>query len=71
MLSLIRMLMEPFPDGTPFLFYQHFWSSLKDIHGYVLRDFHVGTLDIYMLNFAMPILVPKQVDATVMKIQAN
>jgi hypothetical protein len=58
---------SPGPDGLPFLFYQKFWSLLKEDLLALFSDFHRGKLDLFRLNFAMLTLVPKVDNATDMK----
>jgi hypothetical protein len=43
----------PGTDAIPFLFYQKFWSMIKDDLVGLFRDFHEGKLDLHRLNFAM------------------
>jgi hypothetical protein len=57
----------PRPDGIPFLFYQKFWSVVKDDLVDLFRDFQEGKLDLYRLNFAILTLIPKISEARDMK----
>jgi hypothetical protein len=56
------------PDGLPFCFYQHFWDMVKEDIMAMFSDFYHGKLDIYRLNFAILTLIPKEPDASSMKI---
>ena len=49
----------PSPDGLSFLFYQTFWDLIKDDFMWMVRDFEIGTLDMYRLNYAIITLIPK------------
>jgi hypothetical protein len=57
----------PGPDGLPFLFFQHFWETVKTDLIAMFGDFYKGDLDIFRLNFAILILIPKEPDASTMK----
>jgi hypothetical protein len=57
----------PGPDGVSFLFYQKFWEVIKKDIFAMFEDFYKGDLDVYRLNFALVILVPKVNDAYNMK----
>ena len=57
----------PGPDGLPFLFYQEFWDFSKKDLVELFEDFHKGELDLYRLNCALVILIPKVGDASNMK----
>jgi hypothetical protein len=41
----------PGPDGFPAEFYQVFWSLIKNDLMALFRDFHVGNLPFFNLNF--------------------
>jgi hypothetical protein len=49
----------PGPDGFPAEFYQVFWSLIKDDLMAMFRDFHVGNLPLFCLNFGIITLLPK------------
>ena len=49
----------PGPYGIPSFFYQHFWDLIKQDLKKMFDDFHMGKLDLFMLNFAMLTLIPK------------
>ena len=57
----------PGPDGLSFLFYQTFWGVIKNDFMALVRDFETGKLDLQRLNFALIVLIPKEVDAREMK----
>jgi hypothetical protein len=46
-------------DGFPTEFYQSCWDFVKDDHMALFREFHIGDLPLYSLNFGMIILLPK------------
>jgi hypothetical protein len=49
------------------MFYQKNWNLVKhDVMAH-FQDFHNGDLDIFRLNFAVLLLIPKEPDALVMK----
>ena len=48
------------PDGFPAEFYQIFWSLIKDDLMAMFREFHVGKLPLFNLNFGTITLIPKQ-----------
>jgi hypothetical protein len=43
----------PGPDGFPTEFYQVFWSLIKNDLMPLFRDFHVGRLPLFNLNFGI------------------
>ena len=47
-------------DGFPAEFYQIFWSLIKDDLMAMFREFHVGKLPLFNLNFGTITLIPKQ-----------
>lgn len=49
----------PGPDGFPVEFYQNFWEVIKDDLMNLFRDFHVGDLPLFSLNFGIITLLPK------------
>jgi hypothetical protein len=53
----------PGPDGFPFLFYQHFWDLVKPKILDMFKDWHLGNLDLFRLNFSLLTLIPKEPDA--------
>jgi hypothetical protein len=57
----------PGPDGLPFLFYQKFWNVIKEDLMNLVRDFQIGDLDLFRINFATLTLIPKMESATEMK----
>ena len=57
----------PGPDGFPFLFYQKFWTVIKDDFMKLVRKFESGDLDINRLNYVILTLLPKEPDATDLK----
>jgi hypothetical protein len=50
----------PGPDGFLAEFYQVFWSIIKDDLMAMFRDFHVGDLPLFNLNFGVITLIPKE-----------
>jgi hypothetical protein len=50
----------PGPDGFLFLFYQRFWSIIKDDLMAMVRIFEKGEMNIARLNYAMVILIPTE-----------
>jgi hypothetical protein len=56
----------PGPDGISFMFYQTFWDVIKGDLVEMFDDFHKGKLDLYRVNFALIIVIPKEKDATTM-----
>jgi hypothetical protein len=50
----------PGPDGFPAELYQVFWSLIKDDLMAMFRDFHVGDLPLFNLNFGVIVLIPKE-----------
>ena len=58
----------PGPDGLSFLFYQTFWDVIKTDFMALVKDFEEGKLDLYRLNFALSVLIPKEPNAKAMKI---
>jgi hypothetical protein len=50
----------PGPDGFPTEFYQVFWSLIKNDLMPLFRDFHVGRLPLFNLNFGIITLLPKE-----------
>jgi hypothetical protein len=57
----------PSPDGLPFLFYQKYWSVIKQDLISMFSDFQEGKLDLFRLNFTMLSLIPKIEGADEMK----
>jgi hypothetical protein len=53
----------PGPDGFPFLFYQQFWEFVKPEILAMFKDWHLGKLDLFRLNFSLLTLIPKEPDA--------
>jgi hypothetical protein len=53
----------PGPDGFPFLFYQLFWELVKPEILAMFKDWHLGKLDLFHLNFSLLTLIPKEPDA--------
>jgi mannosylglycoprotein endo-beta-mannosidase len=53
----------PGPDGFPFLFYQQFWELVKPELLAMFKDWHLGKLDLFRLNFSLLTLIPKEPDA--------
>ena len=49
----------PGPDGFPVEFYQVFWSLIKDDLMAMFREFHLGNLPLFNLNFGTICLIPK------------
>jgi hypothetical protein len=47
-------------DGFFAEFYQVFWSLIKDDLMAMFRDFHVGNLPLFSLNFGIITLLPKE-----------
>jgi hypothetical protein len=56
----------PEPDGLSFIFYQKFWSVIKQDFIDMFEDFHKGELDLYILNFVLLTVIPKVKDARTM-----
>jgi hypothetical protein len=50
----------PGSDGFPAEFYQIFWSLIKDDLMAMFRDFHLGNLPLFCLNFGVITLIPKE-----------
>jgi hypothetical protein len=50
-------------DGFPFLFYQQFWELVKPEILAMFKDWHLGKLDLFRLNFSLLTLIPKEPDA--------
>jgi hypothetical protein len=57
----------PPPDGLPFLFYQKFWEYIKEYICDLVKEFQVGNLDLFRLNFALLTLIPKVENAMQIK----
>jgi hypothetical protein len=57
----------PGPDGLSFMCYQKIWHLVKDDVMAMFRDFHLGKLDLFRLNFVVLSLIPKEPDASSMK----
>jgi hypothetical protein len=54
----------PGPDGFYFLFINTFGSSLELISWlYMVKDWNEGNLDLFILNFSLLTLIPKEADA--------
>jgi hypothetical protein len=49
----------PGPDDFPVEFYQSFWNLVKCDLMVLFKDFHMGSLPLYSLNFGSIILLPK------------
>jgi hypothetical protein len=45
------------PDGIPVEFYQVCWNTMKDDIMCLFHDWHLGNLNLYMLNFGMIIIL--------------
>jgi hypothetical protein len=58
---------SPGRDGLSFIFLQKYWEIVKEDIFRMVRDFHVGGLELFRLNFAMLTLIPKIEEATKMK----
>jgi hypothetical protein len=54
----------PGPDGFLVEFYQVFWSLIKDGLMAMFRDFHIGSLPLFSLNFRTITLLPKAQEMT-------
>jgi hypothetical protein len=50
----------PGPDGFPAELYQVFWSLIKNDLITLFRDFHVGNLPLFSVNFGIINLLPKE-----------
>jgi hypothetical protein len=50
----------PGPNGFPAEFFQIFWSLTKDDLMAMFRDFHLGNLPLFCLNFGVITLIPKE-----------
>jgi hypothetical protein len=50
-------------DGFSFLFYQKFWDIIKPELLSMFRDWHLGKLYLFRLNFSLLTLIPKEPDA--------
>ena len=57
----------PGPDGFSFLFYQVFWDMIKVDLMNLIGMFEQGDLNIDRLNYAMITLIPKELEAKVLK----
>jgi hypothetical protein len=57
----------PGPDGLSFLFYQKYWSVVKQELVRMFLDIQEGNLDLFRLNFAILTLIPKIEGAEEMK----
>uniref|UniRef100_A0A6V7QQE7 Reverse transcriptase domain-containing protein n=1 Tax=Ananas comosus var. bracteatus TaxID=296719 RepID=A0A6V7QQE7_ANACO len=53
----------PGPDGLPMIFYQHFWSLLKDDIMGVFNSFYTGTTNFDRVNTGWLCLIPKKKEA--------
>jgi hypothetical protein len=53
----------PGPDGFPAEFYQSFWDMVKGDLMALFKEFHLGSLPLYSLNFGTIILLPKCAEA--------
>jgi hypothetical protein len=49
----------PRPDGFPIEFYMVLWSLVKDDLMAMFRDFHLGQLHLFILNFGTTALIPR------------
>jgi hypothetical protein len=47
-------------DGLSFMFYQEFWSVVKQDILEMFEDFHKDKLDIYRLNFSLVTIIPRR-----------
>ena len=57
----------PGPDGFPFLFYQHFWSTIKGDLMLMVDAWNNDSLDLYRLNFSLLTLIPKEPEANIIQ----
>jgi hypothetical protein len=57
----------PGPDGFSFLFYQHFWSVIKEDLLLVVPHFYNHSLRVAKLNHAMLCLIPKEPNASIIQ----
>ena len=57
----------PGPDGFLFMFYQHFWETIKGDLMELFSCFERDELDLARLNYAMIILIPKENEAKHLK----
>jgi hypothetical protein len=55
------------PNGFPVEFYQSFWEIIKDDLMALFKEFYNGTLNLYILNFGIITLLPKQKEVTHIK----
>jgi hypothetical protein len=57
----------PGPDGFPVEFYQVFWETIKGDLMALFKDFHEGRFPLFIPNFGIITLLPKQKEATHIK----
>jgi hypothetical protein len=57
----------PGPDGFSFMFYQKFWSVIKEDFITLVKSFDKGDLNIDRINYARIILIPKEEGARSLK----
>ena len=50
----------PGPDGFPFLFYQHFWDTIKADLMLLVDAWNNDYLDLYILRFSLLTSIPKE-----------
>jgi hypothetical protein len=48
------------------MFYQNFWEAIKGDLPEIFEDFYKGDLDIYILNFGLIAIIPKENEAITM-----
>lgn len=57
----------PGPDGLTFKFYRFFWDTVKFDLIILCNQFHAGHLELQFLNKSIICLIPKELDAQVIK----